>query len=460
LTVGAQAAILTFDAAGAVRHEGSEVFAAMAFHDGYLSEFAGRQAVVEGDRTPTRSVGKVVDFFVAKPDDTFPRIDGLILKTKAGLRYSALSDVVAFDSKGTIVLRSEPLEPAPPESEALYLIRDLFDKQIVDVDGRKVVRINDLEVANTGGTLRIVAADIGLSGLLRRLGTGRLAPHLLDRIPRTLIAWNNVAPISDVNPSNVRLSVSGERLSRLHPSELADIISDLSARDAARVVQSLDDETAADAFEHLDSDVQRSLIDDLSTERAAGIVEEMDSDDAADLLGELDDEKRAELLASMEDQEYAGELQDLVKYEPDTAGGLMTTDYVWIYPHRTTDATISKIRQIGPESEFIYYLYVTDHSRKLLGVLSLRTLLLALPTAFIHRLMETDIVSAPPDMSAEEVASLIARYDLLAVPVLDPDGKMLGIVTVDDAIDAIMPEKIAHSLPRFTRQREARVAAG
>lgn len=431
----------------------------MAFADGYLSEFANRPAVVAGASRP-RTVGKVVDFYVAKPDDTFPRIDGLVVKTKSGLRYSALSDVVTFDPHGSVVLKSEPLAAAPPESEALYLIRDLFDKQVVDVDGRKVERINDLEVANTGGTLRVVAADIGLSGLLRRLGTSRIAPHLIDRIPRSLIAWNNVAPISDVNPSRVRLSVSGERLSRLHPSELAEIISDLSARDAARVVQSLDDEIAADAFEHLDSDVQRSLIDDLSTERAAGIVEEMDSDDAADLLGELDDDKRAELLAKMEDREYAGELQDLVKYEPDTAGGLMTTDYVWIYPHRTTAATIAKIRQIGPASEFIYYLYVTDHSRKLLGVLSLRTLLLALPTAFIHKLMETDLVSAAPDMEAQDVASLIARYDLLAVPVLDDDGKMLGIVTVDDAIDAIMPEKIAHSLPRFTRKRESQAVAG
>jgi CBS domain-containing protein len=429
----------------------------MAFQEGYLSALIGRQAVLDG---PSATVlGKIVDAYVGKPDDTFPRIDGLIVKTRGGPMQSPVADVVDVDRKGVVVLRNAPSVPALPDEIALYLIKDLFDKQIVDVDGRKVVRINDLEIANTGGTLRVVAADIGVGGLLRRLGAGRFAQGLLDRIPRTVIAWNNVAPISDLNPSEVTLSVSESRLSRLHPSELADIISELSAKDAARVVGSLDDETAADAFEHLDADVQQSIIADLGEDRAADIIEEMDADDAADLLGELDEVQRAALLAKIEDRAYAGELKDLVEYETDTAGGLMTTDYVWIFPHRTTAATIAKIREIGPESEFIYYLYVTDDRRKLLGTISLRTLLLALPTAFIHKLMDTDIVSVAADTSAEDVASTIARYDLLAVPVLDDEGNMLGIVTVDDAIDAIIPEKIANSLPRLVRHHAKRPLA-
>jgi CBS domain-containing protein len=429
----------------------------MSFHEGYLSELVGRSAVVAGDASQ-KPAGKVIDFLVTKPDDTFPRIDGLVVKTKNGERYVPMADIIEVDERGSIVLRTRPETPAIPEEQALYLIRDLFDKQIVDVDGRKVVRINDLEVANTGGSLRVVAADIGVSGLLRRLGAARLAPALVDRVPRSLIAWNNVAPIVDVNPFNVRLSVSENRLSRLHPSELADIISDLSAQDASRVFRSLDDETAADALEHLDHDTQKTIIEDLGTERAADIIEEMDSDDAADLLAELSEERQAELLAEME-PETAVELRDLVKYDEDTAGGLMTTDYVWIYPHRTVAATIDKIREIGPETEFIYYLYVTDERRKLLGVVSLRTLLLALPTGFIHKLMETDLVSTTTDTSAEDVASMIARYDLLAVPILDDEGKMLGIVTVDDAIDAIMPEKIARSLPRMVRHPKRQTVA-
>jgi Mg2+ transporter MgtE len=285
---------------------------------------------------------------------------------------------------------------------------------------------------------------------VRRLGAGNISRALIDKIPRTLIAWDNVAPLHDLNPTQIQLSVSEHRLARLHPSDLAEIIGDLSARDAARVVGSLDDETAADALEHLDAETQRSIIDDLGHERAADIIEEMDSDDAADLLGELPEEQQERLLREM-DAETADDLRELVAYDEETAGGLMTTDYVWIYPHRTVAATIAKIRELAPESEFIYYLYVTDSERKLLGTISLRTLLLALPTAFIHKLMDPDVVSVSTDTSAEDVASMIARYDLLAVPVLDEAGRMLGIVTVDDAIDAIIPEKIANSLPRFVR---------
>ena len=182
-----------------------------------------------------------------------------------------------------LVLRRGPDHRAPPDDEALYLVEDLFDKQIVDVDGRKVVRINDIELACTGGTLRVVAADIGFAGLAapaRRRNAS--AARLLDRIPRIADRLEQRRPDPRPQSDRVQLSVSDSRLARLHPSDLAEIIGDLSARDAARVVGSLDDETAADALEHLDADTQRSIIDDLGAERAADIIEEMDSDDAAD----------------------------------------------------------------------------------------------------------------------------------------------------------------------------------
>jgi magnesium transporter len=426
-----------------------------AFHEGFVSELVGRPVFVERDGARDQ-VGRVADFVVEHPEDTFPRIDAVIVKTRHGELAAPIAEVAGIGPDG-LVLTTAPRIVRPPDDEALYLVEDLFDKQIVDVDGRKVVRINDIEVARTGGALRVVAADVGVAGLLRRLGAAKIVPALVDRVPRSLIAWDNVAPLHDLSPTQIRLSVSENRLSRLHPSELADIISELSSQDAARVVRSLDDETAADALEHLDSDVQRSIIDDLGTERAADIIEEMDSDDAADLLGDLPEERQEELLAEM-DRETADDLRELVAYDEESAGGLMTTDYFWIYPHRTVTATIAKIRQIAPETEFIYYLYVTDQSEKLLGVLSLRTLLLAAPDATIHSIMDTDIVAVRPDASSEDVASTIARYDILACPVTDEQGKMLGLVTVDDAIDAIIPERLTKKLPRFTKRGQRRRA--
>jgi hypothetical protein len=425
----------------------------MAFNEGYVSELVGRKATVND-----LQIGKVADFLVNKPDDVFPKIDGLIIKTAMGLRFAPIETVTAVDSRDGVCLTQAPKEPAPPDADSLFLVADLLDKQIVDVNGRKVVRINDLEIARAGETLRVVAADVGVGGLLRRLGFKsfgkRFVPAIYDAIPRSMIAWDSVAPIRDANPTQISLSVSESKLARLHPSELAEIIGELSAREAAAVVRTLDDETAADAFEHLDADTQRSIIEDIGTERAADIIEEMDSDDAADLLSELDEDAQQRLLANM--SEYtASELRALVRYDEDTAGGLMTTDYTWIYPHRTVEATIRKIREIAPVSEFIYYLYVLDKQDTLLGLLSLRTLLLADPQQTIESVMDTDIVAIHPDMSSEDAAATIARYDLLAVPVVDEAGKLLGIVTIDDAIDAIMPEDLARRLPKFTAHRHA-----
>ncbi|NNM91841.1 MAG: magnesium transporter [Candidatus Eremiobacteraeota bacterium] len=426
----------------------------MTFTQGFISELVGKRVTI--DDLP---IGKIGDFLVNHPEATFPQIDGFVVKTAQGARFAPMESVLGIERGGAVSLSSAPKEPAPPEGEALYLVADLLDKQIVDIDGRKVVRINDLEVARTGGQLRVVAADIGFAGLLRRLGLRklgeRLSPAIHERIPRAMIAWDSVAPIREVNPSHVHLSVTASKLARLHPSDLAEIIGNLSSSEAATVVKQLDDEVAADAFEHLDAQTQREIIESVGTARAADIIEEMDSDDAADLLAELPEERQSELLAEM-NADTAGELRELVKYDDDTAGGLMTTDYVWIYPHRTTDATIRKIRELAPESELIYYLYVIDQEDRLLGIVTLRDLLLALPTAFIDKIMRTDIVSVRPGTPAEEVAAAIARYDLLAIPVVDERDRMLGIVTVDDAIDAIMPEEMAKKLPRITlRHRSA-----
>jgi CBS domain-containing protein len=427
----------------------------MAFTEGFISELVGRQATVND-----QPIGKVTDFVVGKPDAVFPQVDGLVIRTAQGKRFAPIETVADVDRNGTVALTLAPKEPAPPEQSELYLVADLLDKQIVDVDGRKVVRINDIEVANTGGRLRVVAADVGFAGLLRRLGLRSFGKRWLARIsnvPRSMIAWDSVAPIHEVNPWNVQLSVKQSRLARLHPSELAEIIGDLSSREALAVVGQLDDETAADAFEHLDTETAKNLIDDIGTERAADIIEEMDADDAADLLAELPEEQQSQLLAEM-NAYTAGELRELVKYPEDTAGGMMTTDYVWIYPHRTTEATIRKIREIAPASEFIYYLYVVDKDDHLLGALSLRTLLLSLPTAFVDRIMQTDLITVAPDTPAADVASTIAKYDLLAVPVVDEPGKLLGIVTVDDAIDAIMPAEMAKKLPRVRRHHPSHAA--
>jgi CBS domain-containing protein len=423
----------------------------VSFTKGYLSEIVRRRVVLRGSDGTTTTLGSVADFVVDDANVTYPAVSGFVVKTTSGLRYATADTLADITAGGELVLSQVPTLPPPPD-ESLYLVEDLFDKQIVDTNGRKVVRINDLEVANIAGSLRVVAADIGLSGLLQRLGIRKLLGGWAERASaRSLISWDAVSPIEDVNPTIVTLRVAENRLARLHPSDLAEIISDLSTADALRVIGQLDDETAADAIEHLEPDRQRAIIADMGTARAADIIEEMDSDDAADLLNELPEEQQDLLFAEM-DTETAGELRALVAFDDDEAGGLMTTDYVWIYGYRSVGATIEKIREIAPESEFIYYLYVLDAEHKLRGVLSLRTLLLSKPDATIENIMERDVVHVGPETHTDEVASTIARYDLLALPVVDADGTMRGIVTIDDAIDTVIPEKLKRQLPRLTRR--------
>ena len=212
----------------------------MAFHEGFLSEIVGKTAVVVGTGGQI-TIGRVTDLVVTQPHDTFPKIDSLIIKARSG-HYLAPSDTLVDIEPNRVSLNAAPTQAPPPEDQALYLVEDLLDKQIVDVEGRKLVRINDIEIARTGGTLRVVAADIGLSGLLRRLGANRLPAQVFDRIPRRMISWNDVAPIDDLSPTDVRLSVSQKQLPRLHPSDLAEIIADLSTNDAARVIRHLDDQ--------------------------------------------------------------------------------------------------------------------------------------------------------------------------------------------------------------------------
>ncbi len=292
---------------------------------------------------------------------------------------------------------------------------------------------------------------------MRRLGAGRIAAGLLDRIPRSLIAWDNVAPLARSQPRRRSSSRFREhRLARLHPSDLAEIIRDLSAHDAARVVDSLDDETAADALEHLDAETQRSIIDDLGTSAPPTSSRRWTPTTPPTSSANCRKTARANCSPRWTPKRPTN-CAIWSQYDEDTAGGLMTTDYVWIYPHRTVSATIAKIRELAPEIRVHLLSLRRRPADKLLGVLSLRTLLLSLARRRSSTSSWTPTSSAShPDASADDVASMIARYDLLACPVVDDDGRMLGIVTVDDAIDAIIPETTAErQLPRFTRHRQA-----
>jgi magnesium transporter len=410
----------------------------------YLSQAIGRPVL---DRNG-ESIGRVADLLVAV-GDRYPPVTGLVAETDRRRIFLPWTSVEHLDAAGarlsTPTIDIDKFLQRPNE---ILLKADLMDKQIVDIDGRKVVRVNDLGLDVAEGELRLVAVDVGTAGLLRRLAP-RLEQVLARKVPvsERYIDWEDVDPV-ETSIASIKLRVPHAGLAELHPADLASIIDLLAPRDRAGVLASLNDEAVADALEEMEPDTQVEVMEDLEPARAADILEEMSPDDRADLVADLSDEAREEILALMERDE-AAEVQELLGYPEESAGGIMTTEFVAVPATLTAARTIDRLRELEPDAETIYYVYVTDDDGRLVGVLSLRDLIVAPPETQISKVMIPEPVAVGVLADQDEVAQVVARYNLLAVPVVDGEGRLAGIVTVDDAMDSILPTAWKKRLPRL-----------
>jgi magnesium transporter len=403
----------------------------------YLSQLIGRPV----RDTRDEPMGKVADLIV-EVGQRYPPVTGLVVATDRRKIFLHWSTVASMDASGarlnTSTLDIAKFEQRPNE---IRLKADLMDKQIVDIDGRRVVRVNDISLDDVEGSLRLVAVDVGAAGLLRRLGIEgpfrTLARNLRLPLQERYIDWEDVDPLES-SIASVKLRVPHARLAELHPADLASIIDQLVPKDRAGVLASLADDAVADVMEEMEPDTQVEILEDLEPERAADILEEMSPDDAADLVADLSDAARGELLALMERDE-ADEVKELLGYPEDSAGGSMTTEFIAVPATLTAAQTIDRLRELEPDAETIYYVYVTDADSRLVGVLSLRDLIVAKPDTPISQVMYPEPVAVGLLADEDEVAQVVARYNLLAVPVVDENGRLEGIVTVDDAIDTVMP---------------------
>jgi magnesium transporter len=436
----------------------------MEAREAFVSELCGTPVYLAGDFSGDlqgagpRRIGKLEDIAVdvAEP---YPRVVGLYVRVRGKLCYSSIGFVESITVNGP-VLTAPPVDPASAtlSPNELLLNKELLDKQIVDVDGRKVVRVNDARLAPAADGYRLIAVDVGLSGLLRRVGLRGLGQAWLDRVTRSglgpgLISWDAVQPLHRDAPGEaIRLQVPRDRINRIHPSDLAAIIEELNAADQASLVDSLDEETAADAFEQLEPETQLSILEDLTPARAADIFENMAPDDAADVLGEIEPDKQEQILLLMEPEE-AQDVRELLAHDEETAGGLMTTEYLSIPPGLTVAQTFDHIRSAARDAELIYYVYIVEADERLTGVVALKDLITADLDAPVTSIAVDDVVHVSLKASREEVASTIARYDFLAVPVVDRDGKMQGIVTVDDVVDTLLPEKLRRMISHVGKSR-------
>ncbi|HEX4897063.1 MAG TPA: CBS domain-containing protein [Candidatus Limnocylindrales bacterium] len=413
----------------------------------YLSQAIGRP-VLDANGEP---IGKVADLIVAV-GDRYPPVTGLVVLTDRRRIFLPWTSVDQLDAAGAR-LRTQTIDIGKFQQRPneILLRADLMDKQIVDIDGRKVVRVNDLRLDEIEGKLHLVAVDVGAAGLLRRLGVERgwrtIARNLGRGVPERYIDWEDVDPV-ETSIASIKLRVPHAGLAELHPADLATIIDQLAPKDRAGVLAALDDEAAADVFEEMEPETQVEVLEDLDPARAADILEEMSPDDAADLVADLSDETREELLALMERDE-AEELGELLAYPEDTAGGMMTTEFVALPASLTCAQAIDRLRELEPDAETIYYVYVTDDEDRLVGVLSLRDLIVARPDTSVAEVMIPEPVTVGVLADEDEVAEVVAHYNLLAVPVVDASSHLVGIVTVDDAMDAILPDAWRKRLPRL-----------
>jgi CBS domain-containing protein len=418
-------------------------------------------------------MARVQDVVVRLPDPgedaaAGPRLHGLVARTARGgpgffvpvSRLGRLRPGAVELDQPTVAL--ETFERRPRE---WLLAKDVWDRRVIDCATRRVRRVNDLLLGIPGettpgpapadgyaaGAVVLLGAEIGLQGILRRLGLFRpLAGVLEGRLRPTFLPWDQMDLVLSSAPGPVETGAAHPRLADLHPVEIAHLTERVSTREAAELIAALDDPTAADVLEELPADRQLDIVEYLSDARAADILEEMAPDDASDLLGDLPDARTAALLEQME-PDAVTPVRTLLRYADTTAGGMMTTSYVYAYQAETVAEAIARLRPQIEKPDMVYYVYVLadESSTRLVGVVSLRELLLAQPSDVLGDFMNRDFLSVGPDEDDREVARRLAEYNLMAIPVLDSAGDLLGIVTVDDALDVLLPSGWQRRLPRI-----------
>ncbi len=407
----------------------------------YLSSVIGRSVI----NSNGNQIGILRDLIMV-PGEVFPEVSHIVIKSRKGIKTLPWSEVTLFTH---VVISTGSIKPnrlttyLPGEGDILVK-RDLLDKQIVDVNGAKVVRVNDIKLGKLNHKLCIFSVDIGFRGLLRRLGYvrfgERFARAIKRDIPHSEISWEYVQPL-EAHSSKLALNIARNQMNEMHPADLADIIENIPIQNIRTVLNSIDAETTGDTIYELEADMRNVVINQLNDEQVSDILEEMEPDEAADVLSDLPEDKAQGLLNLM-DQEDAEDIQELLEHEEDSAGGLMTPDYFRLTSQISVGRALELLKECANDVETIYYGYVVDGDDRLEGVVSLKQLLMNPPETHITDVMEENIKFVHVDSEPEDMLETLAKYDLIAVPVLDSDERMAGIVTVDDVLAHYLPQII------------------
>jgi sporulation protein YlmC with PRC-barrel domain/CBS domain-containing protein len=397
---------------------------------------------------PSGAVSGRVREVTMTPQEDRSRISSLIVKTKTGNRVLPFAAIAAINGGIKAATAAGEWPPANGAEGMFLLERDLLDQQVIDINGRKVVRVNDVDlqlelqkgIVAVPLVLRVHSVDVGARGAVRRLLRG-VAPKaalraLLGRIPPRTIPWNFVDVIETDPARRVKLKISHDGLAKLHPADIADIVEDLAPDERQAVFQTLDQEVAAEALEEVEPRVQKAIVESLDSERAAEIVEEMDPDAAADLLGDLTEERTEQILIQME-PEAQQDVVELLEHREETAAGRMTTEFLALPVNATAQNAIDSMREFEGGVEAVSTIYLVDSKGTLVGAVPLARVALAASATPMLSLTQEPLVLAHEGVEENEVAELFDKYNLLTLPVVDEHNKLTGIITSDDVISML-----------------------
>ncbi len=414
----------------------------------YFSQFAGRMFF-----DPVgEPLGKIRDFLidvrawtVESDEPQRPRVIAIKVRQGKELRSFEFRNFEIRKYKGKLQLICKELKELDTTSlqNCIWLNENILDKQIVDLEGRKLVRVNDVRMVMIPSGTFALAVDVGVEGLLRRLGVlgsiGSFVDSLGMDLPSKMILWDDIEAV-DFSKSSIKLSKTLSKLNTLHPSDLADIIEDLDKASRTYVFSTLDDEKAADVLEELEPEVQAHIVESLPVEKVADVLEKMPADEVADIMDELGLKKAEELLNEME-HESSKEVRELLEYPDKVVGSIMSTDYMTFSPDLTVEETFRALRKEKPEPSYIYSIFVVDKKDKLISSISLGELVISDPLLTLAQVMKPNPVTVFDDDDIDSLAEKVSKYNLLAVPVINRSQEMEGVVVIEDIVEDLLDKR-------------------
>lgn len=384
-------------------------------------------------------LGCVRDVYVTT-EEGYPRIIGYKLK-KDGVTFHYEFRYIGFiEDEGKVKIKTKGSKEILPMRYSYLLSENLLDKKIVDINGKQVVRVNDLRIAEIAGEYKVIGVETGPLARYRRLKISGLMKFIYKIIGKDwsdkVLMWDDVESLEMVD-NNLKLAVPYKKLSTLHPADLADILENLDTNSRKQVLESLDEDLAAETLEEIDSEYKGTIIKELSDSKAVEVLENMPSDEIADLLDDLDEEEREKILVNLE-KEDADEVKELLQYEDETVGSIMSKDFISVNLDITVGDTIEILKEMKPDEEVMYYIYITDKQEKIQGVVPLRDLIIYDNNIKIKEIMDETVSHVKHDDEINAAIEVAAKYSLTSVPVMDEEERLVGIVIIHDLIDEFL----------------------